>query len=228
MKYYSDHAAYFNDKNEEVPSVTTILKILNKPSLCKWANYLGFKRENVDKVLELSAEKGTAVHELLNSILFYTETDIRFSGDFTKEYMYSMLDNFNNWKSNHKLEPIFGERQFSCDEFGGTVDLYCKLDDKYTILDFKTSKKFYSSMFIQLSAYYYMLNLHGYEVDQVCILLVNDKICMHKIMDVKDINDYIDTFLLLSKLFNKVYKLNEEWGDLLENKKKEKVITKLF
>ena len=70
MKYYSDHAAYFNDKNEEVPSVTTILKILNKPSLCKWANYLGFKRENVDKVLELKTKKGTAVHELLNSILF--------------------------------------------------------------------------------------------------------------------------------------------------------------
>ena len=51
---------------------------------------------------------------------------------------------------------------------------------------------------------------------------------MHKIMEVKDINDYIDTFLLLSKLFSKVYKLNEEWGDLLENKKKEKVVTKLF
>ena len=49
---YSNHAQYINEKCIEVPSVTTILKLLNKPSLCKWANYLGFKRENVDKVLE--------------------------------------------------------------------------------------------------------------------------------------------------------------------------------
>ena len=118
---YSDHAAYYNDNYEEVPSVTTILKLLNKPSLCKWANYLGFKRENIDKVLELSAEKGTAVHAVLNSLLFGTDYEINFSGDFTQTYMYSMLDNFNNWRSNHVLEPIFGEKQFSCDEFGGTV-----------------------------------------------------------------------------------------------------------
>lgn len=225
---YSDHAAYYNDNYEEVPSVTTILKLLNKPSLCKWANYLGFKRENIDKVLELSAEKGTAVHAVLNSLLFGTEYEVQFYGDFTQTYMNKMLDNFNNWRSNHMLEPIFGEKQFACDEFGGTVDLYCKLDGKYTILDFKTSKKFYSSMFIQLSAYYYMLNLKEYQVDQVCILLINDKICMHKIMKVEDINDYVDIFILLSKLFNKVYKVNEEWGDLLEAKKKEKVAMKLF
>ena len=52
MGKYSDHSTYMNEEEVEVPSVTTIMKILNKPFIAKWANSLGWKRQSYDKVLE--------------------------------------------------------------------------------------------------------------------------------------------------------------------------------
>lgn len=213
---YSNHAQYINEKCIEVPSVTTILKLLNKPSLCKWANYLGFKRENVDKVLEDSANKGIEVHFMLNAVLFRKQYLYIKQEGVSDDYLYTVLGNFFEWLSGHKLRPFFGETPVTCDKFGGTVDLYCELDGKMTVLDFKTSKNFYSSMFLQLAAYTYMLELKDFEVEQVCILLVNDKMCKHRIIRREELDLYIDTFLQLSDLFYNVYELNKDWGDLLK------------
>lgn len=215
---YSSHAQYINDKKIEVPSVTTILKVLNKPSLCKWANYLGFRRENIDDVLRFSADKGTEVHFMLNALLFKKKYIFIEDKGVTKEYLTVVLDNFLEWSKGHTLKPIFGEQPITCDEFGGTVDLFCELDGKTTILDFKTSKGFYSSMFLQLAAYTYMMELQGCEIDQVCILLINEKMCKHKILKREELDEYIEIFLILSKLFYKIYDLNKSWGDLLEKK----------
>lgn len=213
---YSNHAQYINNRNIEVPSVTTILKILNKPSLCKWANYLGFKRENVDKVLEDSASKGTEVHFMLNALLFRKEYLYIQQEGVSQGYLYDVLDNFIEWISGHRMMPIFGEGAITCDKFGGTIDLYCELDGKRTILDFKTSKNFYSSMFLQLAAYTYMMELEELRVDQVCILLINDKMCKHRIIRREELDLYIETFLQLSDLFYNIYELNTQWGDLLK------------
>jgi hypothetical protein len=57
-----------------------------------------------------------------------------------------------------------------------------------------------------------------YEVEQVCILLINEKICKHKILKRDELDKYIATFLILTKLFYQIYELNEDWGDLLEKK----------
>ena len=70
MGKFSDHSTYLNNDEIEVPSVTTIIKILNKPFIAKWANSLGWKRQSYDKVLEESANKGTFVHELIHEYLF--------------------------------------------------------------------------------------------------------------------------------------------------------------
>ena len=59
MGRFSDHSTYINKEGVEVPSVTTIIKLLNKPFIAKWANNLGWKRQSYDKVLEVSANKGT-------------------------------------------------------------------------------------------------------------------------------------------------------------------------
>lgn len=66
---YSSHAEYIRPDGIEVPSATTLLKIINKPSLSKWANYLGFKHLNVDAVLDDYSRFGTLVHEMINSFL---------------------------------------------------------------------------------------------------------------------------------------------------------------
>ena len=89
------------------------------------------------------------------------------------------------------------------------------MNNKYTILDFKTSKRFYSSHFIQLGAYIQLLEANNYKVEQVAILRIREGDYDIKIINREDMNDYIELFNKLVEVFYLVYELNEEWGDLL-------------
>lgn len=214
---YSSHSTYFNKENEEVPSVTTILKILNKPSLIKWANFMGFKRKNIQAILDESSFIGTMVHKCIESYLMkelFIYIEVR---PYTKMVIMKYLNQFINWKNNQEIVPNFMEKQFSCDKFGGTVDFYGEVNGKQTILDFKTSKSVYSSMFLQLGAYCYMLELHGYSVEQAGIVTVRDTQCFSTIKTREELQDYIDIFLVLSNFFHLWYdkNVNDGWGDIL-------------
>ena len=215
MGKFSDHSTYVNNNKVEVPSATTILKILNKPFIAKWANSLGWKRQSYDKVLEESANKGTFVHELLHEYLFKEGKKFDISNPDIVNFIYENINAFKDFEKQHILKPIWGEKSWSTNRYGGTVDLYCNLDGKDTILDFKTSKRFYSSHFIQLGAYTQLLEEHGINVDQVAILRVRDGECNIKIISRDEIQQYIEIFNTLTDLFYMVYELNEEWGDLL-------------
>ena len=215
MGKYSDHSTYMNEEKVEVPSVTTILKVLNKPFIPFWANSLGWKRQSYTKVLEESAEKGTFVHELLHEFLFKEGKEFDISNPDTVNFIYENINAFKDFLKEHELEPIWGEKSFSTDTYGGTVDLLCELDGKLTILDFKTSKKFYSSHFIQLGAYIKLLEYNGITVEQVGICRIKDGEVSLKTKSLEDMGQYIELFNNLVDVFYLVYKLNEEWGDLL-------------
>ena len=215
MGKYSEHSTYINKKEVEVPSVTTIIKLLNKPFIAKWANSLGWKRQSYDKVLDESANKGTFVHETLHEYLFKEGKKFDLSNPEVMNFLYENLNAFKEFEKYYDIKPIWGEKSFSLDKFGGTVDLYCELDNKYTILDFKTSKRFYSSHFIQLGAYIQLLEANDYKVEQVAILRIREGDYDIKIINREDMNDYIELFNRLVEVFYLVYELNEEWGDLL-------------
>ena len=215
MGKYSEHSTYINKKEVEVPSVTTIIKLLNKPFIAKWANSLGWKRQSYEKVLEESANKGTFVHEVLHEYMFKEGKKFDLSNPEVMNFLYENLNAFKEFEKYYNVKPIWGEKSFSLDKFGGTVDLYCELDDKYTILDFKTSKRFYSSHFIQLGAYIQLLEANDYKVEQVAILRIREGDYDIKIINREDMNEYIELFNRLVEVFYLVYELNEEWGDLL-------------
>ena len=61
------HSDYFNSKNEPVPSVTTVLKILYKDGLLEWSNIIGRRGISYTKFLEDRATFGSLVHELIES-----------------------------------------------------------------------------------------------------------------------------------------------------------------
>jgi len=215
--YNSGHTQYFNSDNIEVPSATTVLKILNKPALVKWANYLGFKRQNVDEVLDASATIGTLVHQLIYSYLmdkYVIWIGTRKCGKATA-MMY--MNSFLEWKRTHEVKPTFMEKQFTSKRFGGTIDFYGEVDGKKTVLDFKTSKKPYSSMFLQLAAYCIMLEEAGYEVEQLAIIIINNSGYNEKFITREEIQRYIDVFIKLVEVFHNWYDLNIEhgWGDIL-------------
>lgn len=215
MGKYSNHSTYINKEEKEVPSVTTILKVLNKPSIAKWANFLGWKRQSYEKVLDDRAREGTIVHELCHEVLFKegakfdTSTPERL--DFTRKH----LSTFNDFLNTYDLIPEWGEKSFSSNKFGGTVDLYCTLNGKKTILDFKTSKSFYSTQFIQLGAYIELLEESNYDVEQVAILRIKEDLWDIKIIEREEMVQYMDIFNKMTELFYLIYDLNLEWKDLM-------------
>lgn len=216
MNYSTGHTVYKNKYKKEVPSVTTILKILNKPALQKWANGLGFRRQKLDDVLNASASLGTLFHAGVESYLqgLYF---ISCPKNYEEEYKLKLyLNNFIEWKKTNQLEPIFMEKELVSDKYGGTVDFYGIFNGKKTVLDFKTSKSHYSSMFLQLAAYVMMVESDGYEVEQVAILCCNTKVSV-KTMTRKELEPYIEVFKILVDFFHKWYDLNLEdgWGKII-------------
>lgn len=215
---YSAHAEYINDNDIEVPSATTILKILNKPSLVRWANYLGFKRKDVKQVLEESSFLGTTMHQIIYAYLTKKYLILINGRQYYKDIISICMNNFLEWNKTHKIEPIFMEEKFVNDKFGGTTDFYGLVDNKKTILDFKTSKKPYASMFLQLAAYCMLLEEKNYEVAQVGIIIVNEKGYNEKFIQRKDLDKYIELFKILVEVFYKWYNINidDNWGNIID------------
>ena len=211
----SDHALYFNKLGEEVPSVTTILKILNKPQLVKWANYLGFQHLHVDAVLNESSVLGTVVHYLINSILSKNYIIYINDGKIPIDVLYSYLNRFKIWLNTNTVKPILLEKSIASDKFGGTIDFYGKINDKYTLLDFKTSKKIRITMFFQLALYTILLEELGYKVEQAGILLINPKYKDEKYIQRNELQPYIDFVLKLVDLFHSYYEINNnsKWNE---------------
>jgi CRISPR/Cas system-associated exonuclease Cas4 (RecB family) len=217
MKYSSSHTEYFNKIGLEIPSATTILKILNKPSLIKWANYMGFKHQSVDDILETTSIIGSTVHMLVYSYLLEKQFILIESRHCTKNLLKMYFNSFLNWKKENNIIPEFMEKKMSSTKFGGTIDFYGIINGKKTILDFKTSKKIHSSMFLQLAAYCIMLEENNYEVEQVGILTINENKTTEKFITREELQKYIDTFKVLVDLFHLWFNINEKdnWGSIL-------------
>lgn len=217
MKYNSSHTQYFDKNGIELPSVTTILKILNKPSLVKWANFLGFKRQRVDDILAKTSEIGVMVHDLVESYLLDHYFIFVPSIHCTKSLLYMYLNTIIEWRRTHNIQVEFIEKRFCSEKFAGTIDFYGLVDGKWTIFDFKTSKKPYSSMFLQLAAYCIMIEEKGYKVDQVGIIILNPDGFNEKIITRDELDDYIRVFKILVELFHEWFEINikKGWGNIL-------------
>ena len=51
-----DHRDYYNKNKKKLPSVTTIIGLLNKPQLVPWANMMGFKKINTTRYINLATK----------------------------------------------------------------------------------------------------------------------------------------------------------------------------
>jgi hypothetical protein len=60
---------------------------------------------------------------------------------------------FSAWYAEHKLETIETELRLWADDWCGQLDWYGVFDDKFYIIDFKTSKSLYHKDRIQVAGY---------------------------------------------------------------------------
>jgi len=158
------HTIYKLPDGVRVPGVTTILGVLNKPALVKWANNLGLQGIDSSKYRDGMADIGTLAHQMILDYFKGKDTD-------TSEYSRSQIElaencllSFWEWEKGHNIKVIKAEVPLISVEYGygGTIDCFCSLDGIATLLDFKTGKALYSEATMQISAYAYLLKENNY------------------------------------------------------------------
>jgi len=174
MKNAKQHTVYKNFEGKRVPSVTTILGVMAKPNLIKWANTIGLEGVVYEDYLKETAKAGTLGHELIQEYI----GGLTFSPDlskYTQDQISSAtiaFNNFKQWMAEKDIEPLNIELQLTSDflEYGGTLDLYAKIKNEYWLVDFKTGKGIYPEYISQVAAYKQLLEEKGMQVDGARIL----------------------------------------------------------
>lgn len=174
------HESYYNSKGDEIPSVTTVIKLLSNKELINWANYMGLVcRKNHNDISEKAALIGTLTHFYLERLGKKKIINYNLLEDYNKDIVQCVnrgIKEFKEWRKEFKPKIIKTEFRLQNERVGGTIDNISEIDgDKY-IIDYKTSKNVYPSMFLQLAAYNMLLREEkGMKIDKVAILLLNKK-----------------------------------------------------
>lgn len=182
-----------------IPGSTTICSILNIPALVKWANNLGLKGIDSDVYVENEARIGTLIHAILNSHVTKTEVDL---SEYSEEEIRTAEESFFRyieWEKDQEIETIFAEKTLISNDlrYKGVIDFYCKLNGKYTLVDFKTSKNIYDGHILQVSSYLTLLKENNLPVDQLLIINVGkkeNKVFHTKFITLEETENYLKIF----------------------------------
>ncbi len=160
------HQRYHLKDGTQVPGVTTILGVLDKPFLVAWAKRLGLQGIDSRKYTDEAASVGTLAHYLVECELASIEPEL---ADYTPnqlERARHSLGHFHEWRAQHDLDPLLVEAQLISERYryGGTVDCIAWLDGVLTLIDNKTSSGIYDEHRWQVSAYMTLAHEH----DQPC------------------------------------------------------------
>ena len=205
------HVIYKTSDGKRVPGTTTITGLLNKQQLVTWANKLGLEGIDSNKYVDEAAAVGTLAHALVQADLTGEPVNLRLYSPQQVDLAENALLSWFEWKKQHKLEVIFVEKQMVSDKmkYGGTIDCYCKLDGRPTLLDFKTGKAIYEEYFVQLAAYAALLRENGYPVEETRILRIGRD--ETEGFEERKVTDTRKWFEIFENLLN-VYYLKRELG----------------
>lgn len=168
------HTVYKLANGDRVPSVTTVLGILNKPALLDWAWQMGTQGLDYKAVRDEAGGIGTLAHYM---ILCHLRRETPNTSEYSQQNIdkaENCLIKFWDWEKAHDIEPIMLETPLVSEEyqFGGTIDFYGKVDKQPTLLDFKTGKAIYPEFFYQLAAYEQLLAEAGHLIEITRILRI--------------------------------------------------------
>lgn len=171
LKFYPASHRYKLD-GEWVPGVTTILGVINKPGLTKWAassvaEYVANNREAVEHLYAAgsgpmvaalkevpwqkrddAADRGTKFHEFAERILLGEEVDV-------PDDKVGMVEAALAFMEDYDIQPIATEGRVGSrtHKYAGSFDLIAESTLGLGIFDWKSSKRIYASTAFQNSAY---------------------------------------------------------------------------
>jgi hypothetical protein len=157
-----------------VPSVTTALKIIDKPALVNWAagcavDYCASSIEPGKSYDELelltvwdnarkshwqkkkdAGDLGSIVHKWVENYINGENP-----GMPVNQKLQDSVNNFLDWVKRHNVKFLLSEQQVYSKKYNytGTLDFICQIDGKLYLGDLKTSSGIWPEYFIQTSAY---------------------------------------------------------------------------
>src|SRR3990167_3635128 len=151
--------------DESYVSVTTVLKILDKPALRYWFGrevYLAMVKDPTlsegeamsapYKVTSGAQERGKTIHSLIEA---YKKTGTIVDLDTIPPALRGYAKAFYTWIGDNKIEIIESEKTVVNEGYGyaGTLDLLARVNGESYLIDAKTGKDIYAESTLQLSAY---------------------------------------------------------------------------
>ena len=165
---------YRNAVGDIIPSVTTVLDILAKPALIRWANRMGLDGIDTNKYKDALADIGTLAHLL---IICSLSDELPEVDEFTPEQLRAAercYAKFVDWEKRNPVTPLLVEHPLVSEtyQYGGRLDLFCICNDAFMLADFKTSGGIFPEMIYQVAAYRQLLVEAGWHVQKAVILRV--------------------------------------------------------
>jgi genome maintenance exonuclease 1 len=170
----TDNGRFYQMDGVKVPSVTTVLSVMEGDWLKAWKDRVG--EDEAARVSRRASNRGTLLHEMCENYLngLSYDHDMKFVNPESK-FM------FNNLKCElDKISEVYGlEKRLFAKKFGlaGTVDCVGVYDDNLSIIDFKTSNKVkyredIPNYFAQCAAYSIMIyEMYGVRIRNCAILI---------------------------------------------------------
>jgi hypothetical protein len=162
-------------------SVTTILKVIDKPALMYWFGrevYYGMLQDpSMDersalampyKTSDKAKSRGTTVHSIVEA---FKSTEKRIENIPIDFRDYAMA--FYDFMGDHNIQILESEKSMVDKEhkIAGTLDMYAKIGGKHMVVDVKTGKDIYMESGLQMSAYAHMKRKEA-PVDEIATLLL--------------------------------------------------------
>lgn len=129
-------------KIQKKPSVTELIKLLDKPALLKWANKIGLQGIALDEYRKNILKAGTSIHSQIEHFII---SNIPFEN--TQDQL-----NFLEFISGKEIIDV--EKNIETEWFTGRIDIIFKYNGKTYICDFKNNQEnIYFENVLQLTAY---------------------------------------------------------------------------
>ena len=205
-----------------IPSVTKIIDNIVPVYLTKWAANEGaawFKRnaqrgwnlndeEDVEKIVKgianahiviskTALDIGRVVHGYIEEVIEWSLGELNEMPEMPEdEAAVNSIQAFGKWVRENDVEWVATEERIYSKKYkyAGTVDAVAMIDDKFSVIDFKTSKQIYKSYKLQVYAYKQAIEeMYGEEVESCWILRFDKATGKFQAKEIKE--NYLPAFI---------------------------------